>query len=190
HFVMLELGQPMHAFDADTLRGPIGVRRARAGETCKLLDERDAALDENFLIVTDADKPVALAGVMGGFDTRVTEKTTRVFLESAHFAPAAVIGRARKLGLHTDAAHRFERGVDPELPRYALERATALIQQIMGGQAGPITETVLFGQLLRPAPVKLRRARLVRVLGMNVSDSDVERILQALGMQVAHDPEG
>src|SRR4249919_2621901 len=145
HFVMLELGQPMHAFDADTLSGPIGVRRARAGESCKLLDEREAVLDDGFLIVTDADKPVALAGVMGGFDTRVTEKTTRVFLESAHFAPAAVIGRARKLGLHTDAAHRFERGVDPELPRYALERATALIQQIMGGQAGPITETALFG---------------------------------------------
>jgi len=190
HFVMLELGQPMHAFDADTLTGPIGVRRARTGETCKLLDEREAALDDSFLIVTDADKPVALAGVMGGFDTRVTEKTTRVFLESAHFAPAAVIGRARKLGLHTDAAHRFERGVDPELPRYALERATALIQQIMGGQAGPITETVLFGQMLRPAPVKLRRARLARVLGMNVGDADVERILQALGMQITHDPEG
>ena len=190
HFVMLELGQPMHAFDADTLSGPIGVRRARAGETCKLLDERDAALDDNFLIVTDADKPVALAGVMGGFDTRVTEKTTRVFLESAHFAPAAVIGRARKLGLHTDAAHRFERGVDPELPRYALERATALIQQIMGGQAGPITETALFGQLLRPAPVTLRRTRVARVLGMNVNDADVERILRALGMQVGGDAEG
>ena len=190
HFVMLELGQPMHAFDADTLTGPVAVRRARAGETCKLLDERDVELDDSFLIVTDADKPVALAGVMGGFDTRVTEKTTRVFLESAHFAPAAVIGRARKLGLHTDAAHRFERGVDPELPRYALERATALIQQIMGGRAGPITEASLFGQLLRPAPVKLRRARLARILGMQVGDADVERILRALGMQVADDGDG
>src|SRR4249919_79858 len=145
NFVMLELGQPMHAFDADTLRGPIGVRHGKTGETCKLLDGRDATIDAGFLVVTDADKPVALAGIMGGFDTRVTETTARVFLESAHFAPSAIIGRARKLGLHTDASHRFERGVDPELPRYALERATALIQQIMGGQAGPITETALFG---------------------------------------------
>jgi phenylalanyl-tRNA synthetase beta chain len=190
HFVMLELGQPMHAFDADTLRGPIGVRRARTGERCKLLDERDVALDDSFLVVTDADTPVALAGVMGGFDTRVTDRTTRVFLESAHFAPAAVIGRSRKLGLFTDAAHRFERGVDPELPRYALERATALIRQIMGGQAGPITETASFGQLLRPAPVPLRRARLARVLGVSVADAEVERILRALGMQVTEDEQG
>jgi phenylalanyl-tRNA synthetase beta chain len=190
HFVMLELGQPMHAFDADKLTGPIGVRRARAGETCKLLDEREAVLDDYFLIVTDADKPVALAGVMGGFETRVTEKTTRVFLESAHFAPAAVIGRARKLGLHTDAAHRFERGVDPELPRYALERATGLIQQIMGGQAGPITEAVLTEHLPKPVAVTLRRARLARVLGLSVADAEVERILRALGMQVTDTHDG
>ncbi|MFA6985380.1 MAG: phenylalanine--tRNA ligase subunit beta [Arenimonas sp.] len=190
HFVMLELGQPMHAFDADCLKGPIGVRHSRAGESVKTLDERDCALEPGFLIVTDADRPVALAGVMGGFDTRVTEATTRVFLESAHFAPAAIIGRARKLGLHTDASHRFERGVDPQLPRYALERATALIQQIMGGVAGPISESVLPEHLPNPQPVRLRRARLARVLGIDVSDAEVERILRALGMQVVADASG
>jgi phenylalanyl-tRNA synthetase beta chain len=190
HFVMLELGQPMHAFDADRLKGPIGVRHSRAGESVKTLDERDCALEEGFLIVTDADRPVALAGVMGGFDTRVTDTTIRVFLESAHFAPSAIIGRARKLGLHTDASHRFERGVDPQLPRYALERATALIQQIMGGVAGPITEAVLPEHLPTPRPVNLRRARLARVLGIVVSDNEVERILRALGMQVADSADG
>jgi phenylalanyl-tRNA synthetase beta chain len=190
NYVMLELGQPMHAFDADTLKGPVGVRRARAGETLQLLDERDVAVDEGFLLITDVDRPVALAGVMGGWHTRVTEETTRVFLESAHFAPAAIIGRARKLGMHTDASHRFERGVDPQLPGYALERATALVLQIMGGQAGAITEATLPEHLAPPAPVLLRRQRLARVLGMVVADDQVERILRALGMQVAATGDG
>ncbi|HEX4853005.1 phenylalanine--tRNA ligase subunit beta [Arenimonas sp.] len=190
NYVMLELGQPMHAFDADKLSGPVGVRRARAGETLKLLDEREAALDDGFLVITDADRPVALAGVMGGWDTRVTDATTRVFLESAHFAPSAIIGRARRIGLHTDASHRFERGVDPQLPRYALERATALVQQVMGGRAGAITEATLPAHLPQPAPVALRRARLARVLGLSVPDAEVERILRALGMQVSATAEG
>jgi phenylalanyl-tRNA synthetase beta chain len=190
HFVMLELGQPMHAFDADTLRGPVGVRRARAGEVVKGLDERDHALDPEFLVITDADRPVALAGVMGGHDTRVTGATTRVFLESAHFAPSAIAGRARKLGLHTDASHRFERGVDPQLPRYALERATELVLQVMGGRAGPITEASLPDHLPQPVIVPLRRERLARVLGVRVDDAEVERILRALGMQATADAAG
>ena len=190
NYVMLELGQPMHAFDAGKLAGPVGVRRARAGETLKLLDEREVALDDGFLAITDADRPVALAGVMGGWDTRVTDGTTRVFLESAHFAPSAIIGRARRIGLHTDASHRFERGVDPQLPRYALERATALVQQVMGGRAGAITEATLPAHLPQPAPVALRRARLARVLGLSVADAEVERILRALGMQVSATAEG
>lgn len=190
NFVMLEIGQPMHAFDADTLTGPIGVRRARVGETCRLLDERDAVLDDGFLIITDADRPIALAGVMGGFDTRVTALTTRVFLESAHFAPSAIIGRARKLGLHTDASHRFERGVDPELPRIALERASALVLDIMGGNAGPISEASLPEHLPQAQAVTLRRARLARVLGITVADAEVTRILTALGMQVEVVAEG
>lgn len=190
NYVMLELGQPLHAFDRGTLHGAVGVRRARAGETLKLLDEREVALDEDFLLITDADRPVALAGVMGGWDTRVTADTTRVFLESAHFAPAAIIGRARKLGMHTDASHRFERGVDPELPRQALERATALILQAAGGRAGPVSEAVLGEHLPQPAPVLLRRARLLRILGITVADAEVERILRALGLGVDAVAEG
>lgn len=182
-YVMLELGQPMHAFDRDTLRGPVGVRRARTGETIKLLDEREVALDAGFLVITDADRAVALAGVMGGWDTRVTGATRNVFLESAHFDPSAIIGRARKLGMHTDASHRFERGVDPELPRLALERATALLLEIAGGKPGPVTEAVLPEHLPSRAPVSLRRARLARVLGIVVPDAEVERILQALGLE-------
>jgi len=190
NYVMLELGQPMHAFDADKLKGPIGVRRARAGETVKLLDEREVKLDPEFLVITDADRVVALAGLMGGWDTRVTDGTTRVFLEAAHFAPAAIAGRSRKLGMHTDAAHRFERGVDPQLPRYAIERATLLIQQIMGGRAGPITEAANPQFLPAPAPVNLRRARLAGVFGLQVADEEVERILRALGMLVQASSDG
>ncbi len=189
-YVMLELGQPMHAFDLDTLQGPIGVRRARAGESLTLLDGREAALDPEFLLVTDADRPVALAGVMGGLATRVTEATRNVFLEAAHFAPAAIIGRSRRLGLHTDAAHRFERGVDPELPRIAIERATALILEIAGGAPGPVVGAVNPDELPRPAPIRLRRARIGRVLGIEVADAEIVRILGALGLAVAADAEG
>jgi len=189
-YVMLELGQPMHAFDRDLLAGPVGVRRARAGETLKLLDGRDATLDSEFLAITDADRVVALAGVMGGFDTRVTEATRNVFLEAAHFAPAAIIGRSRRLGLHTDAAHRFERGVDPALPRTAIELATRLILEIAGGQPGPVTEAVLEAHLPQPQTIVLRRARLARVLGMEIGDAEVARILRALGMEVADIDEG
>ncbi|PJK07949.1 phenylalanine--tRNA ligase subunit beta [Lysobacteraceae bacterium NML95-0200] len=183
-YVMLELGQPMHAFDRDLLQGSISVRHARAGESLKLLDGRDVRLDENFLLITDADRPVALAGVMGGFDSRVTDATGNVFLEAAHFAPAAIIGRSRKLGLHTDAAHRFERGVDPELPRAAIERATALILEIAGGSAGPVVEAVHEADLPRPATLLLRRARIARVLGIEVEDAEVARIMRALGFAV------
>ena len=190
NLVMLELGQPMHAFDADMLKGPIGVRHGRAGESLKLLDEREAAIDAGFLVITDADRPVALAGVMGGFDTRVTDATTRVFLESAHFAPSAIIGRARKLGLHTDASHRFERGVDPALPRVALEYATKLVLDIMGGNAGPVVEAVREADLPQRAPVTLRRERLARVLGQRIDDADVARIFVALGMGVEATADG
>jgi len=184
NYVLLEMGQPLHAFDNTTLTGTIGVRRARAGENLKLLDESEVKLDSEFLVITDVDKPVALAGIMGGYETRVTDATRDVFLEAAHFAPTAISGRARKLSMHTDASHRFERGVDPELPRLALERATQLIVEFGGGKAGPITEATLPEFLAQPAAVSLRRARLKRVLGIDVADADVARILAALGMQV------
>ncbi|MFZ5661588.1 MAG: phenylalanine--tRNA ligase subunit beta [Pseudomonadota bacterium] len=189
-YVMLELGQPMHAFDRDALRGPVGVRRARDGETLTLLDGREVALDGEFLVITDAERAVALAGVMGGFDTRVTGATRNVFVESAHFAPSAIIGRARRLGMHTDASHRFERGVDPELPRLALEYATRLILDHAGGTPGPVVEAALPEHLPRRACVRLRRARLARVLGLTIGDDEVERILRALGFEVSADAEG
>ena len=189
-YVMLELGQPMHAYDLDTLKGEIGLRRSRSGETLKLLDGRDAALDDSFVLITDADRPVGLAGLMGGFDTRVTDATTNVFLEAAHFAPAAIMGRGRKLGLHTDAGHRFERGVDPQLPRTAIEYATRLVLDLAGGTPSPITEAVREADLPQAATIALRRARISRVLGIHIDDAEVERILRALGMVVEASTEG
>lgn len=184
NYVMLELGQPLHAFDNDALQGDIVVRHARPGETLKLLDASEAKFDEGFVLIADEQKPLAVAGVMGGFDSRVTDVTRNIFLESAHFAPAAIMGRARKLGLHTDASHRFERGVDPQLPQRALERATELLLAIAGGNAGPVLLAENPADLTQPASVNLRRARLQRVLGVSVADAEVTRIFTALGMQV------
>jgi phenylalanyl-tRNA synthetase beta chain len=189
-YVMLELGQPMHAFDRDLLKGPVGVRKGRAGESVQLLDGRTAALDEGFLVVTDADRPVALAGIMGGQDTKVTEATGNVFLESAFFAPSAIIGRGRRLGLHTDASHRYERGVDPALAPQAIEVATRLILELAGGSAGPVVQASLDQYLPAPAPIALRRDRVTRVLGLEIADADIERILRALGMEVDGTAEG
>jgi phenylalanyl-tRNA synthetase beta chain len=188
-YVMLELGQPMHAFDKDTLQAPVVVRPARAGEQTKLLDGRTVALDDDYLVVSDstggrAARAVALGGIMGGHDTRVTDTTRNVFLEAAHWIPSAIIGRSRKLGMHTDAGHRFERGVDPELPRIAVEYATRLILDIAGGVPGPIIDVVRDADMPKPQIVGLRRARLARVLGVQVPDAEVERILRALGLGV------
>ncbi|HOU66387.1 MAG TPA: phenylalanine--tRNA ligase subunit beta, partial [Thermomonas sp.] len=189
-YLMLELGQPMHAYDRDLLQGPIGVRAARDGETLTLLNGSDATVGPQFLVITDADRAVGLAGVMGGEDTKVSSATRNVFLEAAHFAPSAIIGRSRKLGLHTDAGHRFERGVDPELPRIAVERATRLIMDVAGGTPGPVIEAVLPEHLPRPQPIELRRARLARVLGTHVADAEVARILSALGLSVETTTDG
>jgi phenylalanyl-tRNA synthetase beta chain len=188
-YVMLELGQPMHAFDKDTLQGPVVVRHARTGEALKLLDGRDVTLDESFLVVTDSpngksSRAVALGGIMGGHDTRVTDATRSVFLEAAHWVPPAIAGRSRKLGMHTDAGHRFERGVDPQLPPIAIEYATRLILDIAGGVPGPLIDVVREADMPKSASVVLRKARLARVLGVSVPDSEVERILRALGMTV------
>lgn len=194
-YVMLELGQPMHAFDQDLLDGTVVVRPARAGEEIKLLDGRTAKLDEDMLVVSDgqgstAARAVALGGIMGGYDTRVTDSTRNVFLEAAHWIPSAIIGRSRKLGLHTDAGHRFERGVDPQLPRVAVEYASRLILDIAGGVPGPVTEAALPEFLSAPQAIGLRRTRVQRVLGIAIADAEIERILAALGMQVSATAEG
>ncbi|WP_017463628.1 phenylalanine--tRNA ligase subunit beta [Dyella ginsengisoli] len=190
NYVMLELGQPMHAFDNDALSGDVVVRHARVDETLRLLDGSEAVLDPSFVVIADEAKALAVAGVMGGFDSRVTDGTANVFLESAHFAPAAIMGKARKLGLHTDASHRFERGVDPALPQRALERATELLLSIVGGRAGPVLVAERAGDLPQAAPVPLRRDRLRRVLGIVVDDAEVARIFTALGMQVTATADG
>jgi phenylalanyl-tRNA synthetase beta chain len=189
-YVMLELGQPMHAYDRDLLKGPVGVRKARDGEVLKLLNGDEAKLDAHFLVITDADRAVGLAGIMGGNDTKVGAATRNVFLEAAHFAPAAIIGRSRRLGLHTDAGHRFERGVDPELPPVAIEYATRLIMDIAGGTPGPLVDARREDDMPRARTVGLRRGRLARVLGTQVPDAEVSRILGALGFAVAATGDG
>ncbi|GLQ46936.1 phenylalanine--tRNA ligase beta subunit [Dyella lipolytica] len=194
-YVMLELGQPMHAFDKDKLEGEIVVRPARAREPLALLDGRTVELDDDFLVVSDSRggrgaRAVALGGIMGGLDTRVTDDTRNVFLEAAHWIPSAIIGRSRKLGMHTDAGHRFERGVDPELPGIAVEYATRLILDIAGGVAGPLVDVTLPQHLRSPKPILLRRARLARVLGLTVADGEVVRIFTALGMKVEPSADG
>ncbi|MEF9979192.1 MAG: phenylalanine--tRNA ligase subunit beta [Thermomonas sp.] len=188
-YVMLELGQPMHAFDRDALQSPVVVRHARSDEQVKLLDGRTATLDEDFLVVSDstggrAARAVALGGIMGGEDTKVGSATRNVFLEAAHWIPSAIIGRSRKLGLHTDAGHRFERGVDPELPPIAIEYATRLILDVAGGVAGPMIDVLRAGDMPKPQSVVLRRERVARVLGVQVADADVTRMLGALGLGV------
>ena len=190
NYVMLELGQPMHAFDRDSVRGDIVVRRSAGNESLSLLDAREVTVGAEYLLIADDVGPLALAGVMGGLHSRITDATAAVFLESAHFAPDAIIGRARNLGMHTDASHRFERGVDPELPRTAIEYATRLIIDIAGGRAGPIVEAVLPDQLPVRHAVTLRRARLARLLGVKIKDDEVLRVLNALDMQVEQTPDG
>ncbi|MHB1991303.1 phenylalanine--tRNA ligase subunit beta [Metallibacterium scheffleri] len=189
NYVMLELGQPLHAFDDARVHGEIAVRAARTGERLRLLDGSDVELDGQ-LVISDARGAQALAGVMGGADSAVSTDTRTVFLESAHFAPAAIMGVARRFGLHSDAAHRFERGVDPELPARALERATALLLAICGGRAGPLQCSELPGWSAPRASIHLRRARLLRVLGLAIADSEVERILLALDIKLAREADG
>ena len=182
NYVLLELGQPLHAFDLNKLRGDIEVRFARNGESLKLLNEQTIALQEDMLVIADSEGPVALAGVMGGADSAVDETTTDIFLESAFFAPAAIVGKSRRLGFSSDSAYRFERGVDFAATRIALDRATQLILDICGGQAGPVTEAQ--GELpLRP-PVRLRLARVQRVLGVTLATEEIAQILAGLGMVV------
>lgn len=188
--VLLELGQPLHAFDLAKLDGEVTVRMARAGEAIVRLDGERSELDERTLVIADRRGPVAIAGVMGGQDSAVTGETTDIFLESAFFAPAALAGTARRHKLHTDASHRFERGVDFKLPARAAERATALIIEICGGTPGPLVVTEAPDHLPKRPQVLLRRERIARLLGFAVPDAEVERILEGLGVSLEAHAEG
>jgi phenylalanyl-tRNA synthetase beta chain len=190
NYVMLEIGQPMHAFDDDKIEGDVEVRYAQDGETLKLLDGSEAKFDASFILIADGKNALAVGGVIGGFESRVTETTRNVFLEAAHFTPAAIMGKARKLGLHTDASHRFERGVDPWAPNDAIERATRLLLDVVGGEAGQVVNGFHEQEPNLPQKIALRRARLKRVLGVTVPDTKVQSIFGALGMVVEATVEG
>ena len=190
NYVMLELGQPMHAFDLGRLAGGIRVRRADSGERLELLNGETVELDPDTLVIADQQGPIAMAGIMGGAPTAVSDATADVLLEAAFFAPLAIAGRARRYGLHTDSSHRFERGVDPELARSAMERATALLLAVAGGRPGPVVEAVDEASLPAQPQVTLRRERIRRLLGMAVADADVEDILRRLGMSLDASSEG
>lgn len=183
NYVMLELGQPMHAFDHTSLQGAVTVRYARDGETITLLDGADVRLQSDTLVIAHETGPIALAGIMGGAETAVQAESTSVFLESACFTPAVVAGMGRRYKRHTDALHRYERGVDPGLQRLAIERATALIVQICNGKPGPVT---LEGEstLAAGEAIELRHARVERLLGSAIPADEITEILERLEMQV------
>jgi phenylalanyl-tRNA synthetase beta chain len=203
NFVMMELGQPMHAYDLAKLDQGITVRSAKAQEHITLLDDKEYALDPEFLVIADQRGAVGVAGIMGGRRTAISSSTTDVLLESAHFSPDAVAGRARRLGLFTDAAQRFERGVDPNLAALAIERATALLIECAGGSPGPVQVTRISAQsgagsgaATDPGPaagdqwVGLRRSRVTRLLGVSVPDAEVQSVLAAISERVESTADG
>ncbi|MFK3815683.1 phenylalanine--tRNA ligase subunit beta [Pseudomonas sp. NPDC089407] len=191
NYLMLELGQPMHAFDLAEINGGIRVRMAEEGEKLVLLDGQEVALRADTLVIADHTRALAIAGVMGGEHSGVnTEKTRDLFLESAFFEPISVAGKARSYGLHTDASHRYERGVDSQLAREAMERATQLLLDIVGGEAGPIVEAVSEQHLPHVAPVTLRAERITQMLGMEMDPAQVEQLLNALELTTSKDGEG
>ncbi|AJA15460.1 phenylalanine--tRNA ligase subunit beta [Pseudomonas sp. YQ_6] len=191
NYVMLELGQPMHAFDLAEINGGIRVRMAEEGEKLVLLDGQEVALRADTLVIADHTRALAIAGVMGGEHSGVnTEKTRDLFLESAFFEPISVAGKARSYGLHTDASHRYERGVDSQLAREAMERATQLLLDIVGGEAGPVVEAVSEQHLPQVAPVTLRAERITQMLGMEMEPAQVEQLLNALELTTTKSGEG
>ncbi|MDU5822632.1 MAG: phenylalanine--tRNA ligase subunit beta [Haemophilus parainfluenzae] len=185
--VLLELGQPMHAFDASKVTQPVQVRLANNGEELVLLDGTTAKLQPNTLVIADQTGPLAMAGIFGGQASGVDAETTKdVILEAAFFAPLAIAGRARQYGLHTDSSHRFERGVDFTLQRHAMERATALLLDICGGEAGEICEVVSEQYLPKVNEVTLRREKLDSLLGHHIETETVNEIFERLGFAVKY----
>ncbi|MFW1677862.1 phenylalanine--tRNA ligase subunit beta [Pontibacter sp. JAM-7] len=185
NFVLLELGQPMHAFDLEKLQQEIRVRRANQGEKLTLLDGQEVELNTDTLVIADASGPIAMAGIMGGEPTSVTDTTQHIFLESAFFNPISIAGRARSYGLHTDSSHRFERGVDWQLQARAVNRATELLLQIVGGEAGPVVETVDSDALPAPRQVRLRQSKINSMLSFEMPAAEVEEILTRLGLSLS-----
>ncbi len=186
NYILLELGQPMHAFDAAKVTQPVQVRLAKEGEELVLLDGSTAKLQSNTLLIADQNGPLAMAGIFGGAESGVNSETKDVILESAFFAPLAIAGRARQYGLHTDASHRFERGVDFELARKAMERATALLLEICGGEAGEICEASSETHLPKVNTVQLRRSKLDALLGHHIETGSVTEIFHRLGFDVTY----
>ncbi|AOT07610.1 phenylalanine--tRNA ligase subunit beta [Pseudoalteromonas luteoviolacea] len=185
NYVLLELGHPMHAFDLASISGGIKVRKAQQDEELVLLDGNTAKLNTSTLLIADHEKALAMAGIFGGEASGVKEGTQDILLESAFFNPLAIAGQARSYGLHTDASHRYERGVDHQLQRDAMERATALLLDIVGGEAGPVVEAVSDADLPAAKSVTLRRERLDRVIGYHIEDAKVTDILTRLGLEVS-----
>ncbi|MCO8168049.1 phenylalanine--tRNA ligase subunit beta [Pseudomonas sp. 21LCFQ02] len=190
NYVMIELGQPLHAFDLAEINGGIRVRMAEEGEKLVLLDGQEVTLRADTLVIADHQRALAIAGVMGGEHSGVTAKTQDIFLESAFFDTISVAGKARSYGLHTDASHRYERGVDSQLAREAMERATGLLLEITGGEAGPIIEAASEQHLPKVEPITLRAARVEQMLGLAIDAAQIERLLTGLGLTPSAEGEG
>ncbi len=184
NYVMLELGQPMHGFDKSTIDGSINVKMAIKGEKFTLLDGKEVVLDESYLMIADNNNYLAIAGVMGGLDSGCGDSTRDIVLESAYFDPATIMGKSRDLGIHTESALRFERGVDPYLQEQAMQRATQLILDICGGEVGPLNEVTSDEFIPKSISIELTEDKLARVLGFIVESNQVTAILEGLGMNV------
>ena len=187
NYVMLELGQPLHAFDLENVKKGIVVRDARKGESLTLLDGSEINFDAGTLLITDGDTPLAIAGVMGGERSGIQDDTHDVFLECAYFSPDAIIGTPRRYGLQTDASMRYERGVDPELQYDAIDRATELLTEIVGGQPGPITVAEARDELPSRRQITLRKQRLTKLVGETIEETEVEDAFTRLGFKFESD---
>ena len=186
NYVMLELGQPLHAFDLKEIKEKIVVRHSRKSETLDLLDGKSIQLTPETLMIADVDKPIGMAGIMGGMNSSIDKQTTSIMLEAAYFRPGVIARKAREYGIQSEASFRFERKIDPVHQRTAIERATQLICASVGGNPGPVFQNASESHTTTPNPITLRRSRLIKVLGLTIPDNQVKFILESLGMRVRH----
>ena len=183
NYILLELGQPLHAFDRDKIEGNISVRKAKNGENLTLLDDQEINLNSDCLVISDEDKSIALAGIMGGKNTCVSSNTKSIFLESAFFTPSIIRGKARRFGFQTDASIRFERGVDYEIQEFAIEKASEILYETVGGEFGVIKQSKLTKELPKPKKVSLDLNRANKILGTNITSLKAKKYLKGLGMK-------